>query len=131
MRSEGPVAVQEIKDRIHQLVSTRVTDAPPPLVRPVTREGVRELVPRPEVVLARLQDYPVAVERGREHGYAEALARTSSGDAELTDGGGAWFAMDTAELRRHFDQRTVDDVAFCYELGWMQGWDDYCQTQIS
>lgn len=130
--AEGPVTVQEVKERHRWLVTTQVTTNPTPsLTRPVARENLRELIPRPEVVLARLRDYPVVVERGRENGYTEALARIGSGDAELTDGGGAWFAMDTAELRRHFDEDTVNDVAFCYEWGWMQGWDEYRLTQTS
>ena len=152
--SSGPVTVQEVKDRLAWLATTRVVTeaereverewlAPvefvPPLVGPPRDElearwqAIQNRMPRPTVasVLARLRFFLVAIERGREHGYAEAVDRISSGDAEATDDGSTWFAMDTAELRAHFDERTVDAVADCYERGWMRGWRDYCAGQES
>lgn len=149
----GPVTVQEVKDRLAWIVNTHVVSEAereferewlppvefvPPLVGPprdereARRQVIQNMMPPPTAasVLARLGFFPVAIERGREYGYAEAVDRISSGDAEPTDDGSTWFAMDTAELRAHFDERTVDAVAECYERGWMRGWLDYCETQI-
>lgn len=148
----GPVTVQDVHDRLTWLANTQIVtkadqeferewlppmEFVPPLMGPprdereARRQAIQNLMPRPTAasLLARLRFFPVAIERGREHGYAEADDRIRSGDAELTDDGSTWFAMDTAELRSHFDEETVDAVAECYERGWMRGWHDYCASQ--